>query len=181
VRRVEREAVVPRDEHLAARVRVLLEEPTHARRELHAPDIERLGSVTGRVEVGPQRRQVRLGHQGVVEEEGQRHRLQRLRVGHARAAVERRRRLSGEPGEQRCVEVRGDPLLARDSEAHVALDAPVRNDEPHGDQRALSRLLRAHPRRQLGEQLFGSVRVDEADQGRRPPPTLRPDHSYVQQ
>ena len=71
-----------------------------------------------------------------------------------------------EPGEPRELEVRGDALLARDPEAKVPLDVRARRDDPHRREGPVARLLRAHARRELGEQLLRAVRVDEADHGR---------------
>ena len=74
--------------------------------------------------------------------------------------------LGREAREPREVEVRRDALLARDPEAKVPLDVRARRHDAHRREGPVAHLLRANPRRKLGEQLLRAVRIDEADHER---------------
>jgi hypothetical protein len=155
----------PRGQHVAARVRVLLEEAPHARRELHAPDIHGVGRVASAAEVRTDRRELGVRERLVVEHDAERHGLDRRGIGHPRAR-QRFDDAGRERGEARELEVRGDALLARHPETQVRLDVGARHHHPHRRERSVARLLRPDAHRELGEELGGAVRVDEANHRR---------------
>ena len=84
-------SLAPRGEHVPARVRVLLEEPADARRELDASHVHRVGGLAAAAQVRANRRELRVGERLVVEQEAKRHGLDRGRIREARAGACRAR------------------------------------------------------------------------------------------
>lgn len=161
-------SAAPRGKHLPARGGVLLEEPADPGRELNAPHVHRVGRVAAAAQVRADRREVRVRERLVVEQDPERHRLDRGRVGEpcAQDRLDDARRERRQP---RQLEVRRDALLARDAEPEIRLDRRARRDDPDGHQRAVTRLLVANSRREVGQELVRAIRVDEADHAARYP------------
>ncbi len=167
-RRIVNEPGLPGREHVTARVGVLLEDAAHATCKLHAAQVHRVGAVAGGAQVAEHRAEVGRRERGLVEQELQRHRRQRVRIRDPRSG--RRRHRGREPREQLHVQVGRDALLAGDAQTHVRLEAASRHHDAHRQKGSVLRLLGADTRAKLGEQLFGTVGVDETDHGGGRPP-----------
>ena len=103
-----------------------------------------------------------MREEGLVEEQGQRHRFDGVRVGKTRLDGPRDR-FGREPGEAHRLQIRSDAYLPSDAKAQVLCHGCVLRYDANGSERPDSRLLRAHSGRKLREQLLGAVGVNEAE------------------